>query len=330
MSAVSRFWHPVLRARALGREPAQVMLDGERYALWRGVDGKIGALVDRCPHRFAPLSGGHVRSDGRLVCPYHGWRFDQAGRGESPSQPELRRCDAQAMQAVERDGVIWLAGQEVPMERLPRLGAPGYEAGGVMFQRFAAPLHVVLDNFSEDEHTPWVHTRLGWREEDVGTIGFEAENFPDRTEVRYEARQRPSALGGFFGIKKGDHFHNRWTTLFDPVRSIYEIHWTDASGAVTRPGRLLAPIFMVPLDAGSTMMVVFMFVRLEGALRRLGSLARRAALMLIQREIRDDARFVPALAETPMTMQGMRLGRFDKPLIHNRRLLARIYRGVEE
>jgi hypothetical protein len=42
-------------------------------------------------------------------------------------------------------------------------------------------------------------------------------------------------------------------------------------------------------------------------------------------EIRDDARFIPTVKHTPSSMRGMRLGKFDKPLIHNRRLLDRIY-----
>src|SRR5690606_25995741 len=124
----------------------------------------------------------------RLQCPYHGWHFDGEGRGISPSQPSLSRCDAQAMQVVEHQGYLWLADPATPRSAMPETAWDGYEPAGSFSARFDAPLHVALDNFSEDEHTPWVHTRLGWNAGDVDTIEFDAENFDDRTEVSYRAR----------------------------------------------------------------------------------------------------------------------------------------------
>jgi hypothetical protein len=41
----------------------------------------------------------------------------------------------------------------------------------------------------------------------------------------------------------------------------------------------------------------------------------------------DDARFVPNVASTPFEMKGMRLGKYDKPLVHNHRLLRSLYYG---
>jgi len=326
--AVTRFFHPLLRARDLGRVPVQVRLDGERYVLWRDAADEPGALVDRCPHRSAPLSAGLVRPDGRLACPYHGWNFDRAGHGASPSQPSLRRCDASAMQVIEHCGVIWMAAADVQESRLPVLGRAGFEFAGLISELLMCPLHVALDNFSEDEHTPWVHTRLGWLPSQADSIEFSAENFDDRSEVRYRAVQRPSALSRLFGVQPGDHFHNEWVTRFDPVRSDYLIHWTDPSGESVRPAQLFAPIFMVPQDSDSTLLFVFLFAKLDSPwLRLLRPLVHRGATSMIRKEIRDDAVFIPNLADTPLSMEGMRLGKFDKPLIHNRRLLERIYWG---
>ncbi len=323
---VSRFFHPLLRARDLGRSPVQVRLDGERYVIWRDAEGALGALVDRCPHRHAPLSAGQVRADGRLSCAYHGWNFDRQGHGVSPSQPGLRRCDAQAMQVVERYGAIWLAAADLPESRMPVLGRPGFEFAGLISELFMCPLHVALDNFSEDEHTPWVHTRLGWLPSQTGSVEFSAENFADRSEVRYRAVQRPSVLSRFFGVRPGDLFHNEWVTRFDPVHSDYLIRWSDPSGKNMRPAQLFAPIFMVPQDRDSTLFFVFLFAKLESPfLRGLRPLVNRGAMAMIHREIRDDAVFIPTVADTPRSLAGMRLGKFDKPLIHNRRLLESLY-----
>ena len=46
--------------------------------LYRLEDGTPAALYDRCPHRWAPLSEGHVRDD-KIICPYHGMEFNTAG-----------------------------------------------------------------------------------------------------------------------------------------------------------------------------------------------------------------------------------------------------------
>jgi phenylpropionate dioxygenase-like ring-hydroxylating dioxygenase large terminal subunit len=51
---------------------------GENVVLFRGADGTPKALVDQCPHRFAPLSAGKL-CEGVVQCGYHGLRFDSTG-----------------------------------------------------------------------------------------------------------------------------------------------------------------------------------------------------------------------------------------------------------
>lgn len=331
MADVLRFFHPVLASRALGATPVKVTVDGEDFVLFRDGSGRAAALVDRCPHRFAPLSKGRVDPSGRLICPYHGWNFDAEGHGRSPSQPRLTQCDVAALVVREAHGTIWIrrpvAGQEAPVD-LPSLGVPeGFEWAGRFEQRFDAPLHVALDNFSEDEHTPWVHTRLGWSAGDAQTVDFSADNHDDRTEVRYVARQRDSQLNRFVGLKRGDLFHNDWITFFDPVRTLYSIYWTDPKSGERRPGSLHAAIFMVPETARITRFSVLLYTRFGGLMGHLGPLLKPLTRGLVWLEVNDDARFIPIVAGTPDDLRGMRLGRFDKPIIHNRKLLRRIYRG---
>ena len=58
----------------IGRVPALVMRDG---------DGVLRGFVNSCPHkgaRIAPASCGHAR---QLICPYHSWSFDSAGRNRA-------------------------------------------------------------------------------------------------------------------------------------------------------------------------------------------------------------------------------------------------------
>lgn len=326
MASVSRFFHPVLAATKLGRTPQTVQLAGQRYVLWRDGDGRAAAFVDRCPHRYAPLSAGRVRPDGRLQCPYHGWHFGTDGRGVSPSQPSLKKCDAQVMKLVERHGYLWLADADAPLASMPRASWADYDFAGAFSMLFEAPLHVALDNFSEDEHTPWVHTRLGWSEKDVTTIEFSAENYDDRTEVVYRAKQRVTPARHLIGIRKGDVFNNEWITRFDPVRTIYDIYWTDPDTGKTRAAITRSVIFMVPEDERRTRFHVFVNVKImQRRYRLIAPVVRQAAVALAWWEIRDDAKFIPTVADTPFEMKGMRLGKYDKPLVHNHKLLRKLY-----
>jgi nitrite reductase/ring-hydroxylating ferredoxin subunit/uncharacterized membrane protein len=72
-------WTPVLPAEALrDGKPTRVEADGVGVVLCRtGADGRVAAFGEFCPHLAAPMSDGWV-DRGRIVCPWHGSRFDVA------------------------------------------------------------------------------------------------------------------------------------------------------------------------------------------------------------------------------------------------------------
>ncbi|UAK23876.1 nitrite reductase small subunit NirD [Sphingomonas nostoxanthinifaciens] len=47
---------------------------GQPVAVFRTVDDRIFALVDRCPHKAGPLSQGIVHGH-TVSCPLHNWRI---------------------------------------------------------------------------------------------------------------------------------------------------------------------------------------------------------------------------------------------------------------
>lgn len=53
----------------------------------RGADGAIRVLFNRCPHRGMTVCVPAKGSGRRLVCPYHGWAFDTAGKLLGVPQP---------------------------------------------------------------------------------------------------------------------------------------------------------------------------------------------------------------------------------------------------
>ncbi|MGY1815141.1 Rieske 2Fe-2S domain-containing protein [Blastococcus sp. SYSU D00820] len=108
-------WFPVARAAEVGTTPVPVGAGGRAYVLVRLRPGaEVSAFPARCPHRLVPLAAATV-VEGRLQCPYHGWRFDGDGRcvdvpSLGPQGTPPPRADLPVPWAVEeRHGWVWLA-----------------------------------------------------------------------------------------------------------------------------------------------------------------------------------------------------------------------------
>ena len=77
--------------------------------LYQLEDGTPAALYDRCPHRWAPLSEGHVCGD-KIVCPYHGMEFDTDGNCTKAPTQQMTPNTAQipAYPVREAGAFIWI------------------------------------------------------------------------------------------------------------------------------------------------------------------------------------------------------------------------------
>lgn len=229
---------------------------------------------------------------------------------------------------LEHEGTIWLADARFPEPELPAVDfrADGFERAGTDRVVFPAPQHVAFDNFSEDEHTPWVHSFLGWQESAAAKVDFEYEKLEDRTKVRYRGIQRPHVLTPLILVRWGDTFHNAWVTTLDPVRTVYTLHWESPDGR-RRPVTSRFAIYFVPLDERTTVLHVIAYAKIEAPFGFLAPVVHAVVPRIGASEVMDDQRFIHHVAETPFELTGMRLGKFDAPLVHNRRLMKRIYFG---
>jgi phenylpropionate dioxygenase-like ring-hydroxylating dioxygenase large terminal subunit len=104
-------WHVVAYAPDLREgQPMTVRLLGEDLVLWR-VGEKIHAWRDLCLHRGTRLSLGRIEQD-CLICPYHGWTYDEQGQCISypahPDQTPSARAHAKVYRACERYNWIWV------------------------------------------------------------------------------------------------------------------------------------------------------------------------------------------------------------------------------
>ncbi len=91
-----RYWQPVALLEELDaavdpsmatRPLKRVRLLGQDLILFRDEAGRLGLLDRDCPHRGADLAFARHEGDG-IRCPFHGWKFDVAGRClETPAEP---------------------------------------------------------------------------------------------------------------------------------------------------------------------------------------------------------------------------------------------------
>lgn len=323
-------WHPVLLSRDLKNAPVGVRLAGREIVLFRGEQGRIGALEDNCPHRHMRLSLGKVVGH-RLQCMYHGWSFDCHGAGESPATPKLY-AQASTFDAIEKHGAIWVksAGSN-PV--FPPFEVDGYYNVCNLYHRARAPLELTVDNFCEIEHTPTTHAFFGYPLERMHEVQVEFQTTDTSVRVINHGPTKPInwILRLLLGIRGRYQFCDDWTTYFSPVYSVYDHWWADPLSKCESMVRWRLYIFFTPLDAGETAVTTFAFTKSRypgkhGCMRLFKWLMRRK----LSYEIDLDVRILENLVDKSTGIEGMKLSRFDKVLGLNRERIERIYRGMSE
>lgn len=158
-------WYALTASRYVGAEPHAVERMGERIVLWRDGQGAIHAQEDRCPHRGARLSQGHV-ADGRVVCPYHGIAIDPEGR--IASVPALPGCPIEGRLAVRTYAVREIAGAifayfptpagepPVPFAPPPEFSDPAW-AHFLCETTWQTNYRYAVENVIDPMHGPYLH-----------------------------------------------------------------------------------------------------------------------------------------------------------------------------
>jgi phenylpropionate dioxygenase-like ring-hydroxylating dioxygenase large terminal subunit len=325
--AVLDHWHPVYPSRSLGRRPVQVVLADTPIALFRTASGDVGALIDECPHRRMRLSLGQV-VDENLRCQYHGWTFDCAGQGQSPGTPRLHAC-AEAFTTRESRGYIWLKSRESQPE-FPLFDTAGFFPIARLEHRCPAGLEVTLDNFTEIEHTPTTHGLFGYALERMHEVTVHFETTPGSVRVINSGPPKPLPFWHrwLLGVRRGDVFHDIWTTYFSPVYSVYDHWWSAPGGGRQSRVRWRLYMFFTPVHDLETRVTTFAYAHSTwpgwaGGLRLFRWLLRRK----LDAEIRLDVKILSGLANYDESLTGMKLSRFDRALGLNRERIARVYRG---
>ncbi|HUI60056.1 MAG TPA: aromatic ring-hydroxylating dioxygenase subunit alpha [Steroidobacteraceae bacterium] len=220
--------------------------------IFRDSRGVPQALVDRCPHRFAPLSRGKVKGD-ILECGYHGLGFDGSGKCVKDPYVEAgrRSIAVRRFPVAERDHMIWVwFGDESRADPATIPAFPQHIDPKFRFvfghSKISAHYELVADNLMDLSHTTFIHPAFGgefWVPE------FSMEQKGDRVVASYRIMDSPpSQFSESFFAAHGRPI-NEYTTMYwqAPAVMYLDIKWAfsdapDTIMAVQPSAHVLAPL----------------------------------------------------------------------------------------
>ena len=107
------YWYPVAHSHEIKPGKAiEVKFWRRSFAVFRGADGQLRAIDNRCAHRQLKLTLGEVDKHNQLVCPYHGWCYN--GQGQVVHIPHelfgrsMPNFQVPSYAVRERYGLVWL------------------------------------------------------------------------------------------------------------------------------------------------------------------------------------------------------------------------------
>ena len=276
------YWYPVEYGDRVRRgQIVEARFWGRSIAVYRGADGRVRALENRCAHRQLPLSLGDVSGCG-LTCAYHGWTYGEDGRLAGVPHELFGRSLPTARVAPypvrERYGLIWLfpgdpaLAERRAMPELPELEGPAPWAYVPIDFTWQAHHSMVMDNLCDLSHA---HLHRHYPSFRPGRL-LSAESDSEQVAMRYEARVGPFA-------------HRPWAEprlleiFYDYPYHRARFQWSNIRGGIAYW------TFLLPVSVRATrVFFVFCYDRLELDFfpLRLGHGAVRAFLTAIHGSVR--------------------------------------------
>jgi len=195
-----RGWYPVCWAAELHRDQLlNCVVYGREFVVYRLPDSRVAALIDRCPHRNVPLSGGKIFSDGTVECPYHGWRF--SADGACQAVPGLATVptgiSAISVATLEAGGLVWVwADPSSPPGSAPMIPRTASDPAYTSVRREVeapASLYRAAENALDVPHTSILHRglfRAGARQKVQVTV----RRSQNSVEAEYAGERPPQGL----------------------------------------------------------------------------------------------------------------------------------------
>ena len=180
------------------------MLDylGESIIAIRGDDGAVRAFTNVCRHRGARLLDGPSGCARKIVCPYHAWTYDTAGRLTGlPLRGTYPDLDTAALGLAPIELEIW---------------------HGFVFVRLAGGGPSVAEMMA-----PYAHEIAPYRFEDLRTLGRVtlrprpvnwknvADNYSDGLHIAVAHPGLKRLMGDGYGVEAQPHVDKMWGPLLD-------------------------------------------------------------------------------------------------------------------
>jgi len=235
-------------------------------------------------HRCGKLSKGRIIDPGTLQCPYHGWRYDGAGRVVSiPSEggeaaARNRRLRSPPIASAERDGFVHAClepddGAREPFA-MPHFADPDWRRVRLQ-NRFANTVTNCVENFIDIPHTVFVHPKIFRRTERRQLIA-RIRRRGDVVEVDYDGEERN--LGSFsWFLNPRRHPVRHRDSFFAPNVTHVRYDIGDKTLFITSHS--------VPVDDRQTLVYTDLTWRFGLWTPFVGSLVRRQARKVIDQDI---------------------------------------------
>lgn len=229
------YWYPVEHDRKIKKgQVVEVKFWKRSYALFRGEDGLLRAIEDRCVHRQLKLSIGTVEGC-ELVCAYHGWAYNGDGALTRVKHDlfgkTMPNYKVESVPVRVRYGLIWIfpGNPEMASKRhipeIPEL--EGKDRWGCVPVDFTWKAHhsMIIDNVSDFTHA-WLHRR--YRPFDGATL-TRLETVGDNVHVSYDTQVGRGKISGLFVDRKAVNtnamdlcyeYPYQWSNTDDKIK-----HW---------------------------------------------------------------------------------------------------------
>lgn len=207
--------------------------------IYRKQDGTPVAMLDRCPHRFVPLSMG-LRQGDDIVCKYHGLKFDCSGacnRNPHGNGHIPRAARVRTYPLLERFGFLWIWMGDAPADesRLPEVspltdGHP--HSVGFTYMHRKTYYELITDNVMDLSHVDHLHGEI------ISTRGQLTPQVPQVKETdntvatRWEWKQTPPIfiLNQFLPEPQAEARHFVEVTFMAPTTVQLQIGATQGDG----------------------------------------------------------------------------------------------------
>jgi phenylpropionate dioxygenase-like ring-hydroxylating dioxygenase large terminal subunit len=196
-------FYPVLLSKDLANKPVQTFFGNEdtRLVLYRNSTNHVVVHSDICPHQGASFACGHVTQHDELVCPYHGFKFNQGKFLGIPPKQSTKGYQIPVWETIEQHGLIYTrapanAWYRANMNFLPEENDSSFRK--IQGCRNIEQNHnVVTENVLDMLHVSHVHKSFGNRQNPLPKdIKYEPLGlFSGRSTFRYSPR--PGSLASF-------------------------------------------------------------------------------------------------------------------------------------